>query len=69
MGLGFSLTLRGVRLMKLGDTVQTLNTFIPVTGKIVALNNTLHRVMIKDNDPLTLYEFKEYDTQDVEVVS
>ena len=54
--------------MKLGDTVQTLNTFIPVTGKIVALNNTLQRVMIKDNDPLTLYEYKEYDTQDVEVV-
>ena len=36
--------------MNLGDTVQTINAFLPVTGRIVALSNTYQRVMIKDFD-------------------
>ena len=54
--------------MKLGDTVQTINAFLPVTGRIIALSNTYQRVMIKDFDTLAYYEYKEYDMKDVEVV-
>ena len=54
--------------MKVGDTVQTINAFIPVTGEIVKFNLN-GKVVVHDNDPLAYYEFKEYDTEDVEVVS
>ena len=54
-------------LMDIGDRVQTLNTFVPITGEIVDLYKNL--VTIADDDAETTDDLLSFHVDDLEVVS
>ena len=54
-------------LMDIGDRVQTLNTFVPITGEIVDMYKNL--VTIADDDAETTDVLLSFHVDDLEVVS
>ena len=54
-------------LMDIGDRVQTLNTFVPITGEIVDMYKNL--VTIADDDAETTDDLLSFHVDDLEVVS
>ena len=54
-------------LMEIGARVQTLNTFVPLTGEIVDMYKTL--VTIADDDAETVDQLLSFHADDLEVVS
>ena len=54
-------------LMDIGDRVQTLNTFVPITGEIVDMYKNL--VTIADDDAETTDDLLSFHADDLEVVS
>ena len=54
-------------LMEIGDRVQTLNTFVPITGEIVDMYKNL--VTIADDDAETVDQLLSFHADDLEVVS
>ena len=54
-------------LMDIGDRVQTLNTFVPITGEIVNMYKNL--VTIADDDAETTDDLLSFHADDLEVVS
>ena len=53
--------------MEIGDRVQTLNTFAPITGEIVDMYKNL--VTIADDDAETVDELLSFHADDLEVIS
>ena len=54
-------------LMDIGDRVQTLNTFVPITGEIVDMYKNL--VTIADDDAETTDDLLSFHATDLEVIS
>ena len=54
-------------LMVIGDRVQTLNTFVPITGEIVDMYKNL--VTIADDDAETVDQLLSFHADDLEVIS
>ena len=54
-------------LMEIGDRVQTLNTFVPITGEIVDMYKNL--VTIADDDAETVDQLLSFHADDLEVIS
>ena len=53
--------------MEIGDRVQTLNTFVPITGEIVDMYKNL--VTIADDDAETVDQLLSFHADDLEVIS
>ena len=53
--------------MEIGDRVQTLNTFTPITGEIVDMYKNL--VTIADDDAETVDQLLSFHADDLEVIS
>ena len=53
--------------MNIGDRVQTLNTFAPITGEIVDMYKNL--VTIADDDAETVDQLLSFHADDLEVIS
>ena len=53
--------------MEIGDRVQTLNTFAPITGEIVDMYKNL--VTIADDDAETVDQLLSFHADDLEVIS
>ena len=53
--------------MEIGDRVQTLNTFAPITGEIVDMYKIL--VTIADDDAETVDQLLSFHADDLEVIS
>ena len=53
--------------MEIGDRVQTLNTFAPITGEIVDMYKNL--VTIADEDAETVDQLLSFHADDLEVIS
>ena len=53
--------------MEIGDRVQTLNTFAPITGEIVDMYKNL--VTIADDDAETVDQLLSFHIDDLEVIS
>ena len=53
--------------MEIGDRVQTLNTFVPITGEIVDMYKNL--VTIADDDAETVDDLLSFHADDLEVIS
>ena len=53
--------------MEIGDRVQTLNTFTPITGEIVDMYKNL--VTIADDDAETTDDLLSFHATDLEVIS
>ena len=53
--------------MEIGDRVQTLNTFAPITGEIVDMYKNL--VTIADDDAETVDQVLSFHADDLEVIS
>ena len=53
--------------MNIGDRVQTLNTFTPITGEIVDMYKNL--VTIADDDAETVDQLLSFHADDLEVIS
>ena len=53
--------------MEIGDRVQTLNTFAPITGEIVDMYKNL--VTIADDDAETVDQLLSFHVDDLEVIS
>ena len=53
--------------MEIGDRVQTLNTFVPITGEIVDMYKNL--VTIADDDAETVDQLLAFHATDLEVIS
>ena len=53
--------------MEIGDRVQTLNTFAPITGEIVDMYKNL--VTIADDDAETVDQLLLFHADDLEVIS
>ena len=53
--------------MEIGDRVQTLNTFVPITGEIVDMYKNL--VTIADDDAETVDDLLSFHATDLEVIS
>ena len=53
--------------MEIGDRVQTLNTFAPITGEIVDMYKNL--VTIADDDAETVDDLLSFHADDLEVIS
>ena len=56
----------GDRPMNIGDRVQTLNTFVPITGEIVDMYKNL--VTIADDDAETTDDLLSFHADDLEVI-
>ena len=54
-------------IMEIGDRVQTLNTFVPITGEIVDMYKNL--VTIADDDAETVDDLLSFHADDLEVIS
>ena len=52
--------------MNIGDRVQTINTFCPISGTIVDIYNNL--IVISDDDAETDDDRLEFNISDLEVV-
>ena len=52
--------------MNIGDRVQTLNTFVPITGEIVDMYKNL--VTIADDDAETTDDLLSFHADDLEVI-
>ena len=52
--------------MNIGDRVQTLNTFVPMTGEIVDMYK--NRVTIADDDAETTDDLLEFHADDLEII-
>ena len=52
---------------EIGDRVQTLNTFVPITGEIVDMYKNL--VTIADDDAETVDQLLSFHADDLEVIS
>ena len=53
--------------MKIGDRVQTINTFCPISGTIVDIYNNL--IVISDDDAETDDDRLEFHVDDLEEVA
>ena len=53
--------------MEIGDRVQTLNTFVPITGEIVDMYKNY--VTITDDDAETVDQLLSFHATDLEVIS
>ena len=53
--------------MEIGDRVQTLNTFAPITGEIVDMYKNY--VTIADDDAETVDDLLSFHATDLEVIS
>ena len=53
--------------MEIGDRVQTLNTFVPITGEIVDMYKNL--VTIADDDAETVDQLLSFHADDLELIS
>ena len=53
--------------MEIGDRVQTLNTFVPITGEIVDMYKNL--VTLADDDAETVDQLLSFHADDLEVIS
>ena len=54
-------------IMEIGDRVQTLNTFVPITGEIVDMYKNY--VTIADDDAETTDDLLSFHATDLEVIS
>ena len=52
--------------MNIGDRVQTLNTFVPITGEIVDMYKNL--VTIADDDAETTDDLLSFHADDLEII-
>ena len=52
--------------MNIGDRVQTLNTFVPITGEFVDLYKNL--VTIADDDAETTDDLLSFHADDLEII-
>ena len=52
--------------MNIGDRVQTLNTFVPITGEIVDMYK--NRVTIADDDAETVDQLLSFHADELEVI-
>ena len=52
--------------MNIGDRVQTLNTFVPITGEIVDMYKNL--VTIADDDAETTDDLLEFHADELEII-